>query len=186
MAIGNKWQYTNGSNATEVKLIGTTTFEVNPYYEITDSNTQINAQVWMTKRGASYYQKVSATTQTQGSTSITIEGFEIKLLKDNLAVGETWNGSANPKVTYSGGSTNLAITYTGNIIAKDVSVTLNGITYNNVIKMGLNIKEIINSQTTTISGENWFAKDIGLIYDSTKTSSDNITKTRYLTSYELH
>lgn len=45
MAIGNKWQYTNGSNATEVKLIGTTTFEGNPYYEITDSNTQINAQV---------------------------------------------------------------------------------------------------------------------------------------------
>ena len=192
MAVNNKWNYTNGTANTEVNLIGTTTFNNNTYYEMTDTNTdsQINIQVWMNKRGASYYQKSSVSTQTQGSTTIVIDGFEMKMLRDDLQVGETWNGSAKPKVTYSGssgsGTTYANISYEGHVTARDVSVTLGGITYTNVIKTEMIITETVNSQTVTISGESWFAKDIGLIYDSSTMSTDNITKTRYLTSYTLH
>ncbi|MDN3678488.1 hypothetical protein QWY90_14330 [Flavobacterium paronense] len=189
MAVNNKWQYTNGTDATEMNLIGTTAFGGNTYYEFTDTSSETNVQAWMNKRGASYYQKSAPYTETQGSLTITIAGFEIKIFQDDLQVGETWTGSAKPKVTYTGsssGSTSANISYVGNITARDVSVTLGGITYNNVIKMQMTLTETVNSQTVTISGENWFAKDIGLIYDSTTISTDNITKTRYLTSYTLH
>lgn len=189
MAVNNKWVYTNDVNATEMNLIGTADFGGNTYYEFTDTDSDINIQAWMNKRGASYYQKSAPYTETQGSLNITIAGFEIKMFQDDLQVGETWTGSAKPKVTYSGsssGSTSLNISYVGQITARDVSVTLGGITYNNVIKMQMTLTETVNSQTATISGENWFAKDIGLIYDSTTTSTDGVTKTRYLTSYTLH
>jgi len=191
MAINNKWQYINGSDATEISLTGTTSFGGRTYYEMTDTDTDpsIDIQVYMNKRGASYFQKSSPSTQTQGSLFITIDGFEIKMFQDDLEVGGTWSGSAKPKVTYTGsssGHTTANIHYQGQITARDVSVTIGGITYNNVIKTHLNLTETVNSQTVTISGENWFAKDIGLIYDSTTMSTDNVTKTRYLTSYELH
>lgn len=191
MAVNNKWNYTNDVDATEINLIGTTTFGGQTYYEMTDSSADpsIDIQVYMNKRGASYYQKSSQSTQTQGSLFITIEGFEVKMLQDDLEVGDTWSGSSNPKVTYTGsssGQTKANIHYEGQITAKNATVTLGGITYTNVIKSHLILTETVNSQTVTISGENWFSKDIGLIYDTTTMSTDNITKTRYLTSYDLH
>jgi hypothetical protein len=190
MAVNNNWKYTNGTNATEMNLIGTTIFNGNTYYEFTDTDSDINIQAWMNKRGASYYQKSAPYTEIQGSTSVTIAGFEIKMFQDDLQVGETWSGSTNPKVTYSGpsgsGSTTANINYQGHITARDATVTLGAITYNNVIKMEMNMTETVNSQTVTVSGENWFAKDIGLIYDTTTTSNDGVTKIRHLTSYTLH
>lgn len=186
MAVNNKWEYSNDSDATEINLTGTTNFGGNTYYEMTDTDSSINIQAWMNKRGASYYQKSAPYTETQGSTTVTIAGFEVKMFQDDLQVGETWSGSAKPKVTYTGGSTTANIHYEGEITARDVSVTLGGITYTNVIKTQLTMTETVNSQTVTISGENWFAKDIGLIYDTTTTSNDGVTKTRYLTNYTLH
>lgn len=191
MAVNNKWQYFNDVEATEVDLVGTTTFDGETYYEMTDTDNDdlISIQTWVNKRGASYYQKASPSTQTQGSLFITIAGFEMKMFQDDLQVGETWSGSTKPKVTYTGsssGSTTATINYEGKIIARDVSVTLGGVTYTNVIKTEMHVTEKVNSQTVTIDGENWYAKDIGLIYDSATMSTDNITKTRYLTSYDLH
>lgn len=191
MAINNKWQFSNGSDATEVKLIGTTNFGGNTYYQMTDTDADpsIDMDIYMNKRGASYYQKSSASSQTQGSLFITIAGFEIKMLQDDLQVGETWTGSAKPKVTYTGsasGSTTATINYEGQVTARDASVTLGSTTYTNVIKTNLVVNETVNGQTVTISGENWFAKDIGLIYETTTMSTNGLTKTRYLTSYQLN
>lgn len=192
MAVNNKWQYTNDdSESSEINLTGTENFGANTYYKMTDTaaDPSVDMQVYMNKRGASYYQKTSESTQTQGSLFITIEGFEVKMLQDDLEVGDTWSGSSNPKVTYTGsssGQTRANIHYEGKITAKNATVTLGGITYTNVIKSLLTLTETVNSQTVTISGENWFSKDIGLIYDSTTMSTNNITETRYLTSYELH
>ena len=185
-AVNNKWQYTNGSDATEINLVGTANFDGTTYYEFTDTDAQVSIQEWIGKKGATYFEKAATSTITQSGTTFTIQGYEIKMFRDDLAVGETWSGSAKPKITYSGGSTTAYIEYEGQITARDISVTLGGITYNNVIKMQLNITETVNGQVTTISGENWFAKDIGLIYDSTTTSNDGVTRTRYLTSYTLN
>lgn len=190
MAVNNKWNYTDGSTATEIHLIGTTTFGGATYYEMTDSQSPFNNQNWLTKKGASYYGKTGAVTQVQSGTSITIQSYEMKILKDDLAVGETWSGSANPKVNYSGaagtGSFNAHITYTGTVTARDVSEVVGSVTYNNIIKVVLTAVINANGQISNITGEYWYAKDIGEIYEHETSTADGSDVTRYLTSYELH
>lgn len=190
MAVNNKWEYTNASTNTEVNIIGTANFGGNIYYELTDTDSQTLNQNWMTKTGASYYQKTGVSTEVQGSNTIVVQSYEIKLLRDDIAVGESWHGSAHPKVTYSGssgaGSFNASVNYTGTITAKGVSETLGSVTYNDIIKIELVAVVNSNGQINTLNGEYWFAKDVGIIYDSATSTVDNITKTRYLTSYTLH
>ena len=190
MAISNKWDYTDGSTPSEVNLIGTTSFGGATYYEMTDTQNPFSNQNWMVKKGASYYQKTGITTQVESGTTITIQAYEMKILQDDLAVGETWHGSASPKVNYSGaagtGSFNANINYTGTVTAKDVSEILGSVTYNNIIKVALTAVVNANGQISNITGEYWFAKDIGIVYDHETSTADNSNVTRYLTSYTLH
>ncbi|HNP32024.1 MAG TPA: hypothetical protein PKN96_01890 [Flavobacterium sp.] len=193
LAVGNKWNYTDGTTATLDQITGTTNFGGTTYYD-SDSNydpgIDIQAQSWQVKKGASYYQKTGEATYVEGSTTIVMDSYEMKTFRDDLAVGETWTGSASPKVHYSSSSGSGTLTahvnYTGKITARDVSETLEGVTYNNVIKMQMDVVETVNSQVTNIHGEYWLAKDIGIIRESILSSTDNITRTRNLTSYELH
>lgn len=189
LAVGNKWHYTNGTTATLDQIIGTTTFDGTTYYEDDDSGAEIDIQNWLVKKGASYYEKTGETTYTQGSITIVMQSYEMKMFRDDLAVGEIWSGKASPKVNYSGsssGTLTAQISYQGKIMARDVSETVGDVTYNNVIKIEMNLNETVNSQVTTIHAEYWLAKDVGIIMESVTSSTDNITKTRTLTSSELH
>jgi hypothetical protein len=190
MAVNNKWEFTNGSIATEAKIVGTTEFSGITYYEMNDTSVELDIQNWVTKKGASYYQKVATSTQVQNNTTIVTEGYELKIFRDDLAVGKNWKGSASPKVTYSGsngsGSFRAKINYEGTITAIGVSETLGSITYNNIIKIVMNTVVNSNGQINTIQSEYWFARDIGLIKELETSTVDNVTKTRYLTSYTLY
>ena len=190
MAVNNKWDYTDGSTSTEVNLIGTTSIGGTTYYEMTDTQNPFSNQNWVVKKGASYYGKTGAFTQVESGTSITLQSYELKILKDDLAVGENWSGTANPKVNYSGaagtGSFNAHITYTGTVTARDVSETIGSVTYNNIIKVELTAVINANGQVNNITGEYWYAKDIGEIYEHETSTADGSDVTRYLTSYELH
>ena len=190
MAVNNKWDYTDGSTATEVNLIGTTSIGGATYYEMTDTQNPYSNQNWVAKKGASYYGKTGTFTQVESGTSITLQSYELKILKDDLAVGESWSGTANPKVNYSGaagtGSFNAHITYTGTITARDVSEIIGSVTYNNIIKVELTAVINANGQINNIAGEYWYAKDIGEIYEHETSTADGSDVTRYLTSYELH
>lgn len=190
MAVGNKWHYTDGSTATLDQIIATTTFGGTTYYESESSANPFSNQSWTAKKGASYYQKTGDTTYSEGSTTIVLKSYEMKMFRDDLAVGESWSGKASPKVNYSGpsgsGSLTAHINYEGTITARDASATVEGVNYSNVIKMTFDVVETVNSQVTNIHGEYWMAKDVGIIRESVNSSTDNITKTRTLTSYELH
>ena len=188
MAVTNQWNYTTGSKNTQMNLIETTTFGDRTYYKYSDTDSSLNnVGKWMNKTGASYFQKTATYIIWQGSQFTTMDGIEIKLLQDDLLVGESWHDSIKRKITYNGPITAIKyqnIDYVGQITARDATVTLGGITYTNVIKSSMTVTFSMDSQTMTSTGENWFAKDIGLIYDSTNTN--NGVEMRYLTSYELH
>src|SRR6218665_367229 len=190
MAVGNQWNYTNGSTTTQSRLIGTTTFGNTTYYESDDTGAELDIQNWVAKKGASYFQKAGDTTFNQSGTTIVMQGYELRILRDDIAVGESWTGSASPKVPYSGsgvsGSFKAKVNYEGTILAKDVSETLNGVVFNNIIKVGLHAVVNSNGQINTIDSEYWFAKDIGMIKEVETSTVDNITKTRTITSYSLN
>ena len=190
LAVGNVWNYTDGSNATQSKITGTTTFGNTVYYESEDTNAQFDIQNWLVKKGAAYYQRTGEYATNQSGTTIVIEGYELKVLRDDIATGESWQGSASPKVTYSGssgsGSFKAKVSYTGTVTAKGVSETLGGIIYNNIIKVQLHSTTNANGQISTADAEYWFAKDIGSVKEVETSSTDGITRTRYLTSYSLN
>lgn len=191
MAVNNKWNYTDGaSTTTYAKLLSTQDFNGITYYNLEDTSSELNIPVWMTKKGASYYQKSTTASFVQNGSNITMEGYELKILRDDIAVGESWSGKASPKVTYSGsngsGSYRAKVTYEGSILATGETEIIQGNTYNNIIKVYLiayvNSKGIINQITT----EYWFAKDVGIVRELETSTVDNQSKIRYLTSYELH
>lgn len=191
MAVGNKWNYSDGTTNTEVNLTGTTVFyPEDTYYEMTDTGDQFNIQNWITKKGATYYHRAGATTITEGSTTITIQPYTIIILKDDKDIDHGWLGNSNLLVNYinpsGSGTLPATLQYECFITERGVSEVLGGIVYNNITKVEMEAVETVNSQVINIHTEYWFAKDIGLVKESIRSSSDNITKTRYLTSYELH
>jgi hypothetical protein len=169
LAVNNTWTFSDGSTNSDLKVIGTTDFSSVTYFEMFSESTesQFNVQNWIAKKGGTYYQKVAETNINNDGILINIKGYEVPLFKDNLDVNGTWVGSVSPKVTYTLGSNSTSIPakvkYTGTIVEKDATVTLNSQTYTEVIKMKMKIEVIINGQTTTSDIEYWFAKDVGPI-----------------------
>ncbi|WP_445453453.1 hypothetical protein [Flavobacterium sp. 25HG05S-40] len=192
LAEQNDWRYVNPEGEESfVYAITTRVFDNTLYYRILDNSSEVDVNFWMAKKGASYYQKIDgALVPLSNGATLGIGEYEIKLFKDDLAVGDTWKGSTKLDVTvYAEGTPQklpASLKYTGTILERDATVTLGTETYTNVIKMKLDAVEKVNSQTTNIVGEYWFAKDIGLVRESVTSSVDNVTKTRYLTSHELH
>lgn len=191
LAVNNKWFYQNNGKETEVSVFGISDFNNVKYYQIIDNDDNLQIRNWIVKKGASYYQKVGETLVSQsGGIKIEIGEYEIKLFKDDLPSDETWSGSSSIKVNvYDGGTPKIlpaSLTYTGTILKRDGTEKLGSVTYKDIIKMKMNIVLKINSQITNINSEYWFAKDIGLIKESATSSIDNITITKYLTSFKLN
>lgn len=185
----NKWWYLDDG---EVKLIAISTinyFDNTPYYRISNSNSDLES--WMIKKGASYFQKSGETLiNLSNGNTLFIGEYDIRLLKDDVLIGGTWSDNLTLDIKiYAGGSPvslPATLSYTGTILERNATETIESNTYTNVIKVHLYVVQTVNSQNTIIESEYWFAKDIGLIKEITTSSTDNITKVSYLTSYELN
>lgn len=189
LETNNKWWYVDNNNEVSLMYVGyPTNFNNLLYYYIDDGGDELNVSNWIAQKGASYYQKVGVTFIPFGDATIKIDEYETKILRDDLPVGDVWNGSSPLKVTllYGGSFQDLpsSLTYTGTILERDATEILGGVTYTQIIKMKMHVIETINSETTTSDLEYWFAKDIGIIWESVTNSFNNETQTRYLTSFE--
>ncbi len=93
-----------------------------------------------------------------------LNGYEYILLKDNVPVGATWSGSYQriwipiPEFGVAAVYNNV---YKGTILEKNASITFNGKTYNNIIKVKL---EFNNDTNTNYHGYLfWFSKGTGIV-----------------------
>jgi hypothetical protein len=192
LAENNNWHYDNNGEESTVFVAGINDFQGVPYYRLEDSDIgEFEITNWIAKKGASYYQKVGEVmAPLPNGTTLYMGEYEIKLFKDDLPVGGTWKGSLPLTVrVYNGGAPQTlpaSLKYTGTVLEKDATATLGAITYTNIIKVQVKYVEKVNSQITNITTDYWFAKDIGLIRESLTSSTDNVTKTRYLVSYTLN
>jgi hypothetical protein len=182
MALDNQW--TMSQNATEMaptKIIGTDNFGGTTYYKLSNalsgadlgSTMGFDMQTWIAKKGAAYFSKIGDMTITQDDVTVKMNGYEIQILKDNLAVGESWNQTLPIKITVSAGgqsqSLEMPTKYTGTILEKNVQVTLNGVSYPDVIKVNMKQEMTIQdptsveSETIVIDEEDWYANGVGPI-----------------------
>lgn len=189
MEVNNTWTFSSNSGSSELRMVGVTTINGTPYYELSDDADNVfGVQNWVAKKGATYFQKIADTNINQDGVSINMQGYEIPLFKDHLEANSSWNGTVTSRVNYSvngqNSSTTATIKYTSTITEKNSTVVLNGATYPNVIKVKTKVEIKILNQTTPIDLEYWLAKDVGPIREYT--SSNGSIQERTLTNYMLY
>lgn len=168
MAINNTWNYqNNGTNEPPMKITSAPQIGGKTYYKYTNfigtSTVQqlaFNGNVWSRKENNTYFIRQDATIPAQnGNPAITISPTEVQILKDNLAVNETWTHTFTQTTTIGTIPVPTEVIITGKILEKDISVTINGQTFTQVIKAQVTQ----NTQGISQSNLYWFAKNIGLI-----------------------
>lgn len=192
LASNNKWWYESDNN--EVSLVSAgyiNEIDNVQYFRFVNTGDELDITYWIRKNGASYFQKTGESQiSTNNGVTVVVGAYEIILLKDDLSVGESWHKTLPLRVeVYNGGAPQnvpASLSYTCTILERDVSETIFDEVYENVIKVKMQITQIVNSQTMTIDSETWFAKDVGIIKESVYSSVLNAGSTKYLTSVELN
>ena len=159
-AIGNQWVYNlNGTEEPPLAIVSTNTIGGFNYYTFTTPTTPNTATTRIRKAAGVYYIKTEEVTHTTPMPGVT-SGNEIIILKDNVPVGATWTDSWVQTTTYTGmPPIEMSMSIVCTVEAKDVTATVNGTTYNNVIK----VNRVISAGTSTYESAYWFARDIGPI-----------------------
>lgn len=189
MKVNNTWNFDNNGITEQMKITESEQIGGTTYYRLSDQGDEFGIPVWLTKKGATYYQKSDDFTTTQNGVTITIKGYQVPAFRDDLAVNETWSGTIRPRVTYSyngqTGSLPTRVDYVGTITARDATEVINGITYTNIIKATLTAETNIDGQITMVDTEYWFAKDIGPVREFESTDGGIATE-RFLLNYTLN
>ncbi|RYD93606.1 MAG: hypothetical protein EOP54_18895 [Sphingobacteriales bacterium] len=187
MALNNKWVFNSNGMEEEMKITGTQTVEGTSYYKVnqlfSSAGVVGNATTLLRKNNGSYAVRIGVVIPgTQGGPTITISPYEFIILKDNLAVGQTWTQNVTQTTSYSIPGIppiEMVVNYTGTIVEKDATITVNGETYTNVIKSKLVQTYTGGAMTTNY----WFAKNTGPVKaESTTTGGVNST----LVSYDVN
>jgi hypothetical protein len=139
---------------------------------LSNLGTGFSATAWTRKANGSYYYKVNT-----ASTTFTVTIPELIIFKDNLNVNQTWNESVTQITNVSGMNIESQVTTVGKILEKNISLTINGTVYNNVIK-----SELI--KTTAVQGSSnqvdkntyWFASGVGPIKIINEINGTTITQ----------
>lgn len=184
MAIGNTWNYdvSNEDENSQMKINSTETINGALYYKVTDLPIGVGADIpegdfpgldvrsHLRKNGANYIQRFYAfIPEMMGGLipQMEIEAFEIIFLKDNLAVGESWTETktivTNVVMFGMSQTINANATFNSVIEEKGISMTVNGVTYTDVIKVKTTATVVSEDGTEVSEAQNWFAKDVGLI-----------------------
>ena len=198
-ALNNQWVYKqNGVEQTPSKIISINSISGNTYYTFdnvfgsSSSGTTAAAVSRLRKSGGTYYVKVEdITIDLGGGMTGQQTGFEAIILKDNLSVGQTWNGSYSQTTTYNiAGVPPISTTtnYTGTITETGSSVTVNGTTFNNVIRYRLHQStSLAGTPSSELDTDYWFAKDVGPIkYITYNTGTTTPQYTTELSTYQLN
>lgn len=172
MAVGNIWNYTN--NAV-LELGSSQVINGKTYYKQTntffaDLEGIQDAEEFLRKENGNYYSRISS---VPGAENVLVPQ-EIVILKDNLAAGGTWTSTIVLSIGEEEAEAVITITLDHIIEQKNVSAVVNGVTYQDVIKvkstntseLSFNGEVIPNDSGTTIS-YHWFAKDVGMIMNKT-------------------
>ena len=167
-AINNQWVYSMGGTMQEpVKIVSTNVIDGKTYFTFAAPTSGATATQRIRKSNGDYYIKLEDITipASGGLPASTTTGNETIYLKDNLPVGGTWTNSYNQTTTYTGIPTaiTMAFTITSTIEEKNVSLTVNGETYTDVIKVKRVTSSTLMGTVSNSIGYYWYAKDVGPI-----------------------
>ncbi|WP_031453420.1 hypothetical protein [Flavobacterium chungangense] len=191
-SVNNAWVYTGGTDEISIKIIGTEDVNGSKYYgfnqlDIFGGATEVavhNGQSFSIKKNkGDYYIKVDEKNTTIDGVSSKITGYEFLFFKDYLDVNQTWTGTYNYIKSNKASFLPIQLTegtYTGEILEKGISLTVNGTVFKNVIKF--RFTQSIDDVTLNVwpawdySSDYWIAKDVGIIKFSSNTYNGKISE----------
>lgn len=140
------------------QTVGGNTYRI---FSLISNVTQFDSTLYR-KSGNDYYNRISVDSFTSIYFDVQQYG-EILFLKENATAGTTWTSTA-----FSGtaAGTPLLIRYNFTLTSVNGTLTINGVTYNNVTKVDWKSQESADGGTTytdDLGMESWYAKGIGLI-----------------------
>ncbi len=199
MAVNNKWIYDTGSEPYEMKIIGTETINGTVYYKYNDFMGDMSAMpagssgsstTYTRKNNSDYIARATFSVQMPpGLPQMTLSPIEYVMLKDNLAVGQSWTQNVDQimSITVPGFDEMQQITNTltfkGTIMEKSETAVLDGVTYNDVIKVKF---EQIMMGNTAAATYFWFVKNKGMMKAITE-SEDSDEEIHYkIDSYVIN
>ena len=183
LAIGNYWTFSQNGSISDMEVVSTEPINGHVYFNFegmmgqsASGTTAVNVSTAAKKVGGDYYIKIDDFSFNAGGLFFNQTGCEYIILKDNLDVNQTWDGSYQ-QVTSSNNpsypSVTMNTTYLGKIIEKGTTLAVSGVTYTDVIHVEF-------TQTTTGTGQNvvtvtnfWFAKNVGPIKSTTSSQGSS-------------
>lgn len=183
-ALNNQWTYKrDGVLQAPSKMISINAINGNTYYTFDSFMAQsgqatISPTTRVRKNSGDYYYKLDDFNITLGGGLTGVQtGFEMIILKDYLNVGQTWTGNYSQTTTYNNPiipTISQNVSFVGTILEKDITITVNGETFPNVIKMRLvqdyDYPASSGLPDITVTNEYWFAKDVGIVKAINETS----------------
>lgn len=178
LSAGSYWKYTNtfgNSTETATNTITGKSKKINnkTYYEISQASKSTGTQLGYLYNDDHSYM-IRASTYMNGVV------IELQYLTDNLAVGKTWT----VPITDNGQVNGIPARVIGKILEKNISHTVNGKAFINVIHSSLDLQYDLGGYSTVITYEFYVAKGVGIIH--TKSSSGGVVvATSKLTEYSI-
>jgi len=166
LTTGTTWRYQNTQNGktdtSSLTITGQTKIiDAKTFYEIAEKTGTV--------LDTSYYYKGNNIYISNTQNYADGIGTEFIYLHDNEAIGYTWSGQAvasNPLVTG---------TYTGKILEKNISKTILGKAYNNIIHTQIAITITVFGIPGTATTDMYIAKGIGIVQADVNDSGDVTT-----------
>jgi hypothetical protein len=173
-SIDNNWVYDQDGAETSIKIIGSEVVNGTKYYKFNQLDifgraVEDHPPFRIKKNKGDYYINVGEINITAQGVTTKITGYEFLLFKDYLNINETWEGNYTYTISSNAANPFFAlteVTYTGKILEKGISLTVNGTVFNDVIRF--RFTQIIDGKsdawpTWDYSTDYWIAKDVGII-----------------------
>lgn len=162
LTTGTTWSYTNTTNgaADESKLTVLNqkkTFNAKSYTAVNTYKDKKNDTIYYNQTSHKYY--IYTKEETGDADAVDLE---ILFLDDNLAVGKTWQQKA-------GSANGVKLKCYGKILQKNITLKVNGTTYNNVIHSYVEIRKPVTFFYIVVYKQDYYvAKGIGIIKNASR------------------
>lgn len=186
-ALNNTWRYSENGSEYDMKINSVNSIGGLTYYTFDNlfgmnegAGLGATATGRIRKAGGNYYFRMEdiVVSDMGAGFGMTVSGHEAIILKDNVAVGQTWETTFDQTTSFTSPIIPNVITHhvkTGKILEKGISINVRGVAYNDVIKCLV---------TENVTGENvdpentattyWFAKGVGPVKIQMVDSEENI------------
>lgn len=170
--VDNNWVFASDGEETTMKIIGIDEIDGSKYYkfdQMIGGSSSIDAQssVWIKKNNGDYYIKMGEINFDYSGYTGKMTGYQFVFFKDYLEVNQTWDGTYSNTTSYNipdFPSIITTVNYSGKILERDSSLTVNGTTYKDVIKFSLTLNASIAGQASSETIVTyWIAKNVGII-----------------------